>query len=159
MLKNSVFKCFNCKYNLTFSINWSWFFLSWYKFISVTQYSCIFPILRKYSHRRHPLQLQRVLLLQKLSRLQIEQLRNSDLSENELKTLIIARGTDYEALQKHDNLNRQFQVQVLEAFQKYNIECVAVNRWVLITQDQEILNSDWNGFYRYPHTLYTSYLS
>lgn len=72
----------------------------------------------------------KILLLQKLSKLEIEQLRRPDLSEKQLEQSIRKRGIDYGEMMKHHKANKEFQNKVHACFEKCGITTRIVNRYI-----------------------------
>lgn len=82
----------------------------------------------EYSTQSTTFKFNKILLLQKLSKLEIEQLRRPDLSERQLEQSIRKRGIDYAEMVRHHKVNKEFQNKVHSSFEKLAVETKIVNR-------------------------------
>lgn len=86
----------------------------------------------EYSTQSTTFKFNKILLLQKLSKLEIEQLRRPDLSERQLEQSIRKRGIDYAEMVRHHKVNKEFQNKVHACFEKLALETKIVNRWLSV---------------------------
>lgn len=77
-----------------------------------------------------PFLLSKALIISKLSRLELEQHRNSNLSGRQLKEVIRNRGSDYEALQYYHEIHKTFERKVAESFSEHGVHVQLVNRYM-----------------------------
>lgn len=77
-----------------------------------------------------PFELSKALIISKLSRLELEQHRNSNLSERQLKEVIRNRGSDYDAMQYYHEIHKKFERKVAESFTEHGVLVQLVNRCV-----------------------------
>lgn len=70
----------------------------------------------------------KALIVSKLSRLELESHRHSELSEPQLEQLIRNRGADYDSLVYHHHLHKNFQQCVAQAFTDMGVKVQLANR-------------------------------
>lgn len=94
------------------------------------QYSTKSKIIRELPDRES-FKLRNALLVTKLSRYEVEQHRNPELSKSQLEEFIRNRGTDYEGLLYYHRIHKEFKETVAKSFQKFGINVLSVNRYHL----------------------------
>lgn len=82
----------------------------------------------QYSTEKDSLNLDKVLLIYKVSRLEVERFSHPNLSDRELEKFIRNRGIDYDSLKRHHNINKEFQSKILSCFKNFGIRVREVNR-------------------------------
>lgn len=82
----------------------------------------------KYSSNKEHFNLDKVLLLNKLSRLDIERLTHPNLNDNDLAKNVKSRGIDFEALVENHKINENFQKRVQMCFENFGVNVRKVNR-------------------------------
>ncbi|EEB11605.1 NADH kinase, putative [Pediculus humanus corporis] len=91
----------------------------------------------QFSTDKECLNLDKVLLINKVSRLDVERYYHPDLTDKELEENIKKRGIDYESLVKRHKINDEFQNKVLSCFNKFGITIRNVNRFNCTHDDIE----------------------
>ncbi|XP_011308228.1 NAD kinase 2, mitochondrial isoform X2 [Fopius arisanus] len=70
----------------------------------------------------------RVLIVSKVSRYQVERIREGDISDDEFKKRVLQRETDYERMVEGHRKNKRVQMQVIETLKKNKIDFKLTNR-------------------------------
>ncbi|KAK6629837.1 hypothetical protein RUM43_003657 [Polyplax serrata] len=89
----------------------------------------VYPAVKRFSTDKDVINLDRVLVLNKVSRLEVERLTNPNLTEDELQRHIEQRGINYNSLVKRHKLNKDFQNDVVSCFKNFGIDVRQVNRF------------------------------
>lgn len=85
-------------------------------------------VLKKYVHKNINFIPRHVLIVSKVSRYQVERIRESQLSDNDFKKYMIERGTDYQRMVETHEKNKNIQDQVVKTLKKLNIQYILKNR-------------------------------
>lgn len=90
-----------------------------------------------HSHAKdNKLRIKKALIVTKLTRLEFEKIRHSELNDIELEEKIRNRGTDYDALMYYHKLHKQMEEKVVKSFRELGVEVKVVNR---LTVNRDLL--------------------
>lgn len=78
--------------------------------------------------KNNKLRIRKALIVTKLTRLEFERLRHSELNDLELEEKIRNRGTDFDALMHYHNLHKNVENKVADEFRQMEVEVKVVNR-------------------------------
>lgn len=78
--------------------------------------------------KNNKLRIKKALIVTKLTRLEFEKIRHSELNDIELEDKIRNRGTDYDALMYYHKLHKQVEEKVAKCFRELGVEVKVVNR-------------------------------
>lgn len=82
-----------------------------------------------HSHaKNNKMRIKKALIVTKLTRLEFEKIRHSELNDSELEEKIRNRGTDYDALLHYHNLHKEMEAKVTRSFRELDVEVKIVNR-------------------------------
>lgn len=76
-----------------------------------------------------PLNIEKVLVVSKLSRYEYERKKHKHLNDNEFVRELTSRGTDFDRLIHFHKLHKQFETNVVDTFTNMGINVQVVNRY------------------------------
>jgi NAD+ kinase len=90
-----------------------------------------------HSHAKdNKMRIKKALIVTKLTRLEFEKIRHSELNDIELEEKIRNRGTDYDALMYYHKLHKEMEEKVAKSFRELGVEVKVVNR---LTVNRDLL--------------------